>query len=97
VTDRDDEETVIALRAWSARLTAALGIEGVAVDIEAVLALAGTAAHEIMRPAAPLTTYLVGFAAGVASASKESGDGIAAFDTAAAIATSLAKPGPSDF
>jgi molybdopterin-guanine dinucleotide biosynthesis protein A len=89
--DRDDDATLRALRHWSDRLTAALGIEGVAVDIEAVLALAGTAAHAVMRPAAPLTTYLVGYAAGVAATAREPGLENAAFDHAVAIATALAK------
>jgi uncharacterized protein DUF6457 len=33
-----------------------------------VLAVAGVAAHAVMRPAAPITTYLAGYAAGVAAA-----------------------------
>ena len=67
ISDQDETATLAALTDWSERLSAALGIEGVKVDIDAVLALAGTAAHAIMRPAAPLTTYLVGYAAGVAA------------------------------
>ena len=67
MSDQDETATLTALTDWSDRLSAALGIEGVEVDIDAVLALAGTAAHAIMRPAAPLTTYLVGYAAGVAA------------------------------
>jgi molybdopterin-guanine dinucleotide biosynthesis protein A len=96
MSNQDDDATLRALRQWSDRLTAALGIEGVEVDIEAVLALAGTAAHVIMRPAAPLTTYLVGYAAGVAAASGQPGPenaafNRAAFNRAAAIAAALAK------
>ena len=67
MSDQDETATLAALTDWSDRLSAALGIEGVEVDIDAVLTLAGTAAHAIMRPAAPLTTYLVGYAAGVAA------------------------------
>ena len=67
MSDQDETATRAALADWSDRLSAALGIEGVEVDIDAVLTLAGTAAHAIMRPAAPLTTYLVGYAAGVAA------------------------------
>lgn len=95
MSEKDDHATLIALTQWSDRLTAALGIEAVEVDIEAVLALAGTAAHAIMRPAAPLTTYLVGYAAGVAAgvatASQGSGLEKEAFNNAAVIATALAK------
>jgi hypothetical protein len=36
--------------------------------VQAVLGLAGVAAHAVVRPAAPLTTYLVGFVAGRAAA-----------------------------
>jgi molybdopterin-guanine dinucleotide biosynthesis protein A len=90
MSDRDDDATLAALTVWSDRLITALGIENVDVDIDAVLALAGTAAHAIMRPAAPLTTYLVGYAAGVAAASASPGAG---FESAAAIATALAKSG----
>ena len=67
MSDGDETATLAALTDWSDRLSAALGLEGVEVDIDAVLALAGTAAHAIMRPAAPLTTYLVGYAAGIAA------------------------------
>jgi len=42
---------------------AELGISGADVDIDAVLGLARDAAHHVERPAAPLTTYLLGFAA----------------------------------
>ena len=94
MSDRDEAATLAALTDWNDRLTAALGIEGVNTDIDAVLALAGTAAHAIMRPAAPLTTYLVGYAAGVAAASSgptSAGFTSAGFTNAAQIATALAK------
>ncbi|MFS0886017.1 DUF6457 domain-containing protein [Aeromicrobium sp. 179-A 4D2 NHS] len=55
------------LRRWWDALAAELGIEPDA-DPEALLDLAGTAAHSVVRPAAPLTTFLVGFAAGRAGA-----------------------------
>ena len=87
MSDQDDDATLVALTQWSNRLSAALGIEGAEVDIAAVLALAGTAAHAIMRPAAPLTTYLVGYAAGVAAATNARN---ARFEEAAAIAVALA-------
>ena len=32
-------------------------------DLDTVLGLAGTAAHEVVRPAAPITAYLLGSAA----------------------------------
>ncbi|QNE46869.1 NTP transferase domain-containing protein [Glaciihabitans sp. INWT7] len=91
MSDRDDEAMRAALSEWSNRLTAALGLEAMEVDIDAVLALAGTAAHALLRPAAPLTTYLVGYAAGIAAAEKGAADADAAFGRAVAIATHLAK------
>lgn len=55
------------LARWWQELTAALGIDPQA-DPEALLDLAGTAAHAVVRPAAPLTTFIVGYAAGAADA-----------------------------
>ncbi len=48
---------------WAEGLAADLGIEQV-LDVDAILDLAADAAHGVMRPAAPLTTYLVGVAVG---------------------------------
>jgi Domain of unknown function (DUF6457) len=48
---------------WSAQLCAELGIE-LDVDLKRVLDLARDAAHTVERPAAPVTTFLVGYAAG---------------------------------
>lgn len=57
------------LEEWSRLLLAAFELEGVDVDVSAVLSLAGVAAHSIVRPAAPLTTFIAGYAAGQAAAS----------------------------
>ncbi|MCP6423268.1 DUF6457 domain-containing protein, partial [Klebsiella pneumoniae] len=38
-------------------------------DVERMLGLAGIAAHRVIRPAAPVTTFLVGYASGVLVAS----------------------------
>ncbi len=51
------------LRRWCAQLAEALQLDGVEVDLGSVLGLAGRAAHSVLRPAAPLTTFLVGYAA----------------------------------
>jgi molybdopterin-guanine dinucleotide biosynthesis protein A len=48
---------------WTAQLRADLGIEDLDVDIRGLLDLARDAAHAVDRPAAPLTTFLVGYAA----------------------------------
>ncbi|MCW2841471.1 MAG: molybdopterin-guanine dinucleotide biosynthesis protein MobA [Aeromicrobium sp.] len=51
------------LATWAAGLAADLGIEQ-ALDVDTVLKLAADAAHAVMRPAAPVTTFLVGVAIG---------------------------------
>lgn len=58
---------------WVARLTSALADAGIdtgdlTVELNSVLGLAGRAAHAVLRPAAPLTTFIVGYAAGRAAA-----------------------------
>lgn len=50
---------------WAQGLAADLGIEQT-LGVDAILDLAADAAHGVMRPAAPLTTYLVGVAVGQA-------------------------------
>ncbi|HEX6335781.1 MAG TPA: DUF6457 domain-containing protein [Jiangellaceae bacterium] len=49
---------------WVTELCAALDVPPDAVDVAALLDLARDAAHHVERPAAPLTTYIVGLAAG---------------------------------
>lgn len=52
---------------WLAALSARIGTEDIPMDADAmhiVLDLARDAAHEVERPAAPLTTFLVGVAVG---------------------------------
>ena len=53
------------LAAWVAELAAALDIDATALDRDLVLDVARDAAHGVARPAAPLTTFLVGYAAGL--------------------------------
>jgi hypothetical protein len=65
------DDVAAALDTWWATLTEALGLEHVPVDRDAVLDLAGDAAHAIVRPAAPLTTFLAGYAAGLAGGGRE--------------------------
>jgi len=82
-----DDDIDGILDAWADEVRAALGID-VEVDVKAVLGLAGVAAHAVVRPAAPLTTYLVGFAAGRAAASGQ--DPAAAAEEATRVAKDLA-------
>ena len=65
------------LEIWCAELLAKLEIDGTPVDINAVLALAGKAAHTVVRPAAPLTTFVAGYAAGLAVASGQASEAVA--------------------
>jgi len=50
-----------SLAPFAAALADHLGIAGID-DLDRVLALAGTAAHEVVRPAAPVAAYLLGAA-----------------------------------
>ena len=56
-----DQETVLA--SWVADVGRELGLD-LEVEIDALLDIAGDAAHAVVRPAAPLTTFLVGVAVG---------------------------------
>lgn len=75
---------------WTRRLTEALGVPDLDPDIALILDLARDAAHGVARPAAPLTTFLVGYAAGRAGGSASD---IEAFSrTASAMATGDSAP-----
>lgn len=72
------------LEDWTAALARELGIEP-EYDVRALLEVAREAAQNVARPVAPLTTFLVGFAAGA-----QGGDR-AAVDRASAAASELAR------
>lgn len=55
------------LDAWVSELLEGLEIADAPVDVDAILAMAGVAAHSVIRPAAPVTTYIAGYAAGLAA------------------------------
>ena len=74
---------------WITDLCAALDLDPGSVDRDLLLDLARDAAHGVARPAAPLTTFLVGLAAG------RNGGDAEAIAAAAAIATALANNRPS--
>ena len=69
------EDTAALLAAWWDELSAALGIADVPVERDALLSLAGDAAHGVVRPAAPLTTFLAGYAAGLQGGDRAALDG----------------------
>lgn len=75
------------LREWCAELSEVLGLAGLDIDIDAVLGLAGVAAHSVVRPAAPLTTFLAAYAAGVAAGSGQAEPGAAMESSIAAALT----------
>jgi Domain of unknown function (DUF6457) len=49
---------------WTVALCAELGLDPAEVDQKTLLNLAKVVAHTVDRPAAPLTTYMLGVAAG---------------------------------
>ncbi|WP_030575839.1 DUF6457 domain-containing protein [Streptomyces anulatus] len=74
---------------WITSVKNELGIE-LDVDTGVLLDLARDAAHGVARPAAPLTTFLVGYAAATASAGAGPDEAAAAVAEAARKATALA-------
>lgn len=57
-----------SLERWVQALSAELDIEVEDLDVQALLDVARDAAHSVVRPAAPLSTFLVGYAAGLRAA-----------------------------
>lgn len=87
----DDRQKL--LHEWTQKLLEAFEIEGTDVDIDAVLDLAGRAAHGVVRPAAPLTTFVAGYAAGLAVGSAQADEQVA-MRSALALANDLC-PSPA--
>ena len=52
------------LESWTEAVCAELGLDPAVMDTRAVLDIARDAAHQVARPAAPLTAYLLGVAVG---------------------------------
>ena len=67
----------VNLHDWIDELCDALDVEA-EVDEGLVLDLARAAAHNVTRPAAPITTYLLGYAAGLQGANPEQVEQLAA-------------------
>lgn len=65
------------LEHWVTEVLDAFGLSNTQVDIDKVLSLAGVVAHGIVRPAAPLSTYLAGYAAGIAVGSGQETEKVA--------------------
>jgi hypothetical protein len=93
------EDTPTVLDRWVAAVEAELGLPGGSIDVGQVLDLARDAAHHVARPAAPVTTYLVGYARGLAAASGGAdgpASGTGPHDDVAARASRLALGWPTD-
>jgi len=75
----------VTLDEWVRDLSDALGVDASGTDVPLLLEVARDAAHGIARPAAPLTTFLVGLAAG------RQGGGADAVASAAAVAQRLVR------
>lgn len=63
----NDEERAL-INAWVERLVTALRLDGHPFEMDEILGLAGDVARTVVRPAAPLTTFIVGYAAGLSTA-----------------------------
>jgi hypothetical protein len=83
------------LEEWCRLLLRAFELEDVDVDINEVLSVAGVAAHSVVRPAAPLTTFIAGLAVGLASGSGRAPDA-ASMQHAMDVARSVAKAYAAD-
>ncbi|NYD67007.1 DUF6457 domain-containing protein [Agromyces atrinae] len=76
-----------ALDAWLAELTAHLGVDDT-IAIGTVLDVARDVAHDVARPAAPLSTFVLGLALGRAGLTGDAG--AAELDRLAAAVSELA-------
>ena len=77
------------LDAWIAAVAAELGVDELEMDVDQVLDLAGDAAHSVTRVAAPLTTFIAGYAAGMAGGKPD--DVREAIDAASALCVRVAE------
>lgn len=66
------------LEEWTAAVCAELGLDPASADTKIILAVARDAAHNVARPAAPLTAYLIGVAVGRGQALPDAADQISA-------------------
>jgi Domain of unknown function (DUF6457) len=91
----DDEARV--LDQWSQRLAQALQILDLEVDQQLLLDLARKSADSVIHAAAPVTTFMVGYSAGLAAGAGSAGSGAssgAAIVKAADVVFRLCEDGP---
>jgi hypothetical protein len=81
--------TDITLNDWVAAMAAELDLDELDVEVQHVLDLAGDAAHAVTRLAAPLTTFIAGYAAGRAGGTPD--DVREAIDAARALCARVAE------
>jgi Domain of unknown function (DUF6457) len=82
---------VDALETWLNELCAALDLPlELARHRQLILDVARDSAHGVMRPAAPLTTFLVGYAAGRSAGATDDASSYGAVQWSAGVATALA-------
>ena len=67
---------MITFDRWVDELRVALGVHD-EIDVDEILDLARDAAHDVERRAAPITTFLVGLAAGRGEGTDPVGDAVA--------------------
>jgi hypothetical protein len=65
----NDQQSPETLDRWLATLSADLGIDPATVPVGEILDLARDIAHGVARPAAPLSTFVVGLAVGAGTGS----------------------------
>ena len=81
--------TNMTLDEWVAALAAELDLDDLEVEVQQVLDVAGDAAHAVTRLAAPLTTFIAGYAAGRAGGTTD--DIREAIDAVSALCARMAK------
>jgi len=86
----------VTLHDWIDELCDALDIEA-EIDEALILDLARDAAHSVERPAAPLTTFLVGYAAGLQGGDSATIESLTARAQALAEKWSGGEVSPDDF
>ena len=78
------------LQEWTRTVSQALGLDESQIDRDLILDLTKDVAHNVARPAAPLTAFLVGLAAGKAGGGPD--DVRQAAEKAAALANGYTAP-----
>ena len=69
MTDDPRRAPVADLPDWIDQLTTALGVERELVDIERLLQVSSDVAHQVARPAVPVTMFVAGLAAATSNPS----------------------------